>query len=54
MVAQETEWVQSYPMGTVNHVVRPDHGEYSGFVLSSLPDLVDALAVYRDVVSSSA
>jgi hypothetical protein len=55
LAAQDTGWVESYPLGTVNSDVgRPDCGEYSGSVLSSLPAPVDALAVYRDVVFSNA
>ena len=53
LVAQDTEWVQLYPLGIVNHVVRPDCVECLGSVLSSLPDPVDALAAYRDVVFSN-
>jgi hypothetical protein len=54
LLPQETEWVQSYPLGTVNHVVRPNCGKYSGYVLSSLIAPVDALDVYRDVMFSNA
>jgi hypothetical protein len=55
LAAQDTGWVELYPLGTVNSDVgRPDCGEYSGSVLSSLPAPVDALAVYRDVVFSNA
>ncbi|KAJ0127676.1 Uncharacterized protein HZ326_29219 [Fusarium oxysporum f. sp. albedinis] len=38
LVAKDTEWVQLYPLGTINYVVRPDWVECLGSVLSSLPD----------------
>jgi hypothetical protein len=53
LVAQDTEWVQLYPLGTVNHAVRPDCAECLGSVLSSLPAPVDALAAYHDAVFSN-
>jgi hypothetical protein len=54
-VAQDMEEVELYLLGIVNNdVLRPDGGEYLASVLSSLPDPVDAVAVYRDVVSSNA
>jgi len=49
------EWVELNPLGIVNNdVFRPDCGIYQVSVLSSPPDPVDAVAVYRDVVSSNA
>jgi hypothetical protein len=49
------EWVELNPLGIVNNdVFRPDCGKYQASVLSSPPDPVDAVAVYRDVVSSNA
>jgi hypothetical protein len=55
LAAQDTGWVELFPLGTVNSDVdHPDCGEYSESVLSSLPAPADALAVYRDVVFSYA
>jgi hypothetical protein len=53
LVVQDTEWVQSYPLGTLNHAVRPDYEEHSGPVLSCLPAPADALAIYRVFVFSN-
>jgi hypothetical protein len=55
LAAQDTGWVELFPLGTVNSDVdHPDCGEYSESVLSSLPAPANALAVYRDVVFSNA
>lgn len=51
LVAQDAELVQPCRLGTVDHVVRLECVEYSGSVESSLPESVDALALYRDVAS---
>ncbi|CAF3625754.1 unnamed protein product [Fusarium graminearum] len=54
-VAQDMEWVELNRLGIVNNDVSClDCGKHRASVLSSLPDPVDAVAVYRDAVSSNA